>query len=196
MNCISDEANAGGATPSAAANRDDTVRNTQVWDVTIRLFHWLLVVAFVITWMTGDDFEDLHQIAGYLIVGLLVVRVVWGFAGTCHARFSDFVYPTSVIASYLVDMARFRAKRYLGHNPAGGVMVIALLVLLIATSATGIMMTTDAYWGFKWVEEAHEIAANLTVVLIGLHLVGVLAASVQHRENLLTAMITGRKRRE
>ena len=101
-----------------------------------------------------------------------------------------------VVIRNLIDTMRFRARRSLGHSPAGGVMVLALMVILAATCTTGIMLTTDTYWGFKWVEDAHETVANLTVVLIGLHLAGVSLASLMHRENLVTAMITGRKRRE
>jgi cytochrome b len=111
-------------------------------------------------------------------------------------RFSDFVYRPSTVISYLIDTAHLRARRYVGHNPAGGAMVIALLVMLAMTCATGIMMTIDAYWGVEWLEEVHEVAANLTVVLVGFHLAGVFVVSVEHRENLLKAMITGRKLRE
>jgi cytochrome b len=87
-----------------------------------------------------------------------------------------------------------RAKRYLGHNPAGGAMVIALLAALAVVTGTGVMMTTDAFWGLEWVEELHEIAVNLTLGLIALHILGVILASLEHGENLVMAMITGRKR--
>lgn len=193
MSAFTEKDAGGGAMPPAAKcpGRDSTVR---VWDPVVRLFHWSLVVAFVVAWFTGDELKELHEAAGYTIVGLLVVRLIWGFVGTSHARFADFVYRPSTVVAYLVDTARLRAKRYLGHNPAGGMMVLALLLMLAVTAATGIMTTTDAFWGVKWVEEAHEFAANLTVVLVGLHLAGVLVASAEHRENLVRAMITGRKR--
>jgi cytochrome b len=89
-----------------------------------------------------------------------------------------------------------RAKRYLGHNPAGGVMVVALLLAISGIATTGYMMTTDAYWGVEWVEEAHGTLVNLTLALIGLHIAGVILASIEHKENLARAMITGRKRAE
>lgn len=195
MAAFNAKATAGGSMPPAVAptNISPTVR---VWDPLVRLFHWSLVGAFVIAWATGDELQALHELAGYAIVGLLIMRVIWGFVGTVHARFSDFVHRPSTVIGYLVDTLRLRAKRYLGHNPAGGAMVIALLVMLAITCATGILMTTDAFWGIEWVEEIHEFAANLTVVLVGLHLVGVFVASVEHRENLVKAMITGRKRSE
>jgi cytochrome b len=168
----------------------------RVWDPLVRLFHWSLVIAFTVAWLTGDELQEVHEIAGYVIVGLVGFRLLWGIVGTAHARFIDFVYRPAAVIRYLIDMARLRAKRYVGHNPAGGAMVIALLAMLGVICATGIMMTTDAYWGVEWVENAHEVAANVTLILVGLHLVGVFAASLEHRENLVRAMVTGRKRSE
>jgi cytochrome b len=94
------------------------------------------------------------------------------------------------------DMSRFRARRYIGHNPAGAAMVLALLLALAATVVTGVMMTTDAFWGAQWVEDLHGILANVTVGLVLLHVAGVLFASFEHGENLVAAMVTGRKRAE
>lgn len=196
MSAFNEKAVGGGAIPPAAAAEPGAGSTTRVWDPVVRLFHWSLVAAFLVAWLTGDELKALHEAAGYVIVGLLVVRILWGFVGTPHARFTDFVYRPSTVLAYLVDTVRLRAKRYIGHNPAGGMMVLALLLMLAVTAATGIMTTTDAFWGVKWVEEAHEFAANLTVVLVGLHLAGVLVASAEHRENLVRAMITGRKRSE
>lgn len=159
----------------------------------MRVFHWSLVVAFVIAWATGDELQGLHEVTGYTIVGLLVIRLIWGFIGTRHARFSDFVYQPSTVIGHLRDTLRFRAKRYMGHNPAGGAMAIALMVMLAITAATGIVLTGEES---HFLEEVHEIAANLTIVLVGLHVAGVFVSSVEHRENLARAMITGRKRPE
>jgi cytochrome b len=189
------EVEAGGAQPPASADGTVVSQTVKVWDPLVRLFHWSLVAAFVTAWLTGEELQSLHLAAGYTIVGLLAVRIIWGFVGTTHARFSDFVHRPSAVIGHLLDAARFRARRYLGHNPAGGAMILALMGMLAATCVTGIMMTTDAYWGVGWVEEAHELTANLAIVFVGLHLVGVFAASVEHRENLVKAMVTGRKRR-
>lgn len=192
---FSSNSNAGGDQPPAAPVPTETKQTVPVWDPIVRLFHWSLVMAFVVAWVTGDEMQGVHEWAGYAIVGLLVIRIVWGFVGTTHARFCDFIYSPSTILGFLIDTIRLRARRYRGHNPAGGAMVIALVIMLAATAATGLMMTTDAYWGAEWVEDVHEAAANLSIVLVGLHLVGVFVASVEHRENLLRAMITGYKRR-
>jgi cytochrome b len=191
-----EEASAGGIEPPAVAARIETARVVRVWDPAVRLFHWSLVVAFIVAWFTGDELQRVHETAGYAIMVLLAFRVIWGFIGTAHARFSDFIYRPAVVFAYTLNSIRLRARRYIGHNPAGGAMVVALLATLALTCATGFMMTTDAFWGIEWVEKTHKLAANLAVVLIGLHLVGVATASVQHRENLVLAMITGRKRRQ
>ena len=177
---------AGGVTPPATV---------KVWDPFVRVFHWSLATLFLVAYVTGDDAEQVHIAAGYVIAGLVASRVVWGFVGPCHARFADFVRSPRQVLGYLRDMALFRAPRHVGHNPAGGAMILALLVMLTGTAITGIMMTTDAYWGAKWVEEVHEAFANLTVGLIVLHVLGVLLAGVAHGENLVKSMITGRKRR-
>jgi len=176
------------AVEEAAAG--DTVR---VWDPLVRIFHWSLVVLFTAAWLTGDEIDWLHEWLGYAIVGLVAIRVAWGFIGTRHARFSDFMCGPSKVVSHLAEMTRLRARRYLGHNPAGGAMVIALLAMLATTTGTGILMTA-VYPKVHWLEEVHEVAANLTLILVGLHVAGVVLASFEHRENLVKAMFTGRKR--
>lgn len=194
MAAMIEEAEAGGAmSPAEAASAG--VGTVRVWDPLVRLFHWGLVIAFVTAWATGDEMRSVHTTIGYVIVGLLVVRVIWGMVGTRHARFADFVYRPSTVVRYLFDATQLRARRYLGHNPAGGAMAIGLMVMIAAICTTGIMMTTDAFFGLRWVREAHELAVNLTILLVGLHLAGVAFASFEHRENLVKSMITGRKRR-
>lgn len=176
---------AGGATPPVTV---------KVWDPFVRLFHWTLLTLFVIAFVTGDEVERLHIAAGYGIAALLALRLVWGFIGPHNARFSSFVRSPRAVLAYLRDVANFRAPRLLGHNPAGGAMIVLLLAALIGTSVTGYMMTTDAYWGAKWVEKVHEALAHGTLILVGLHVLGVAASSLLHHENLVKAMWTGRKR--
>ncbi len=112
----------------------------KVWDPLVRLFHWALVAAFTIAYLTEDDWLDLHVFAGYTVAGLIAFRLLWGFVGSQHARFSDFVYSPANIIAYLKDMLALRAKRYIGHNPAGGAMVLALLLSLAATTLSGMQV--------------------------------------------------------
>ena len=109
-----------------------------VWDPLVRLFHWSLVSAFFIAYFTEDDLLDLHVYAGYFIAGLLSFRLIWGFVGSRHARFSDFVKRPGEVWAYLKSLLTLHPKRYLGHNPAGGAMVIGLLVSLLLTTLSGV----------------------------------------------------------
>jgi cytochrome b len=191
-----DTVQAGGAMPPARPAKQ-TIVSTQtvpVWDLFIRIFHWSLVALFIIAFITGDEIESIHVSAGYAIAGLVVLRVAWGLIGSRHARFSDFVTSPNGTLDYMHKAIRGRAPRYLGHNPAGALMTLTLLGILIAISVTGYMMTTDAYWGAEWVENLHRGLVYTTLGLIVLHVAGVLATSFTHRENLVKAMITGRKR--
>ena len=172
----------------------------QVWDPLVRVFHWALVAAFAAAYLTEDDLMTVHTYAGYLIIGLLAFRLIWGFIGARHARFSDFVYSPARVLGYLTDMVRGRQRHYLGHNPAGGAMILMLLASLIATVATGLpllgaedgAMVAGAEAEELW-EEAHEFFANFTLFLVVIHVTGVLVGGWLHRENLVRAMITGRK---
>jgi cytochrome b len=176
---------AGGAMPPATV---------KVWDPFVRIFHWSLVALFAFAFLTGDEWQKPHELAGYVIAGLVAARIVWGFVGSRHARFSTFVRSPNQVFRFLSATARFSAPRYLGHNPAGAAMILALLAAIGVIATTGYMMTTDAYWGVEWVEEVHELAAWGALGLIALHLAGVVAASLEHSENLVRAMVTGRKR--
>ena len=165
-----------------------------VWDPLIRIFHWSLVALFSFAFATGDEWDSAHELAGYLIAGLVTGRIVWGFVGPRYARFADFMYRPARVLSYLQESVKLRAPRFLGHNPAGGAMVVTLLVAIAAIAGSGYLMTTDAYWGVSWLEQLHKVVAFGTLGLIGLHVTGVVLASIEHKENLVGAMFTGRKR--
>jgi cytochrome b len=166
----------------------------KVWDPLVRIFHWSLVMIFLVAWLSADEWDRLHEWAGYAVLGLIAFRVVWGAIGTRYARFYNFIYGQDTVIGYLKDVCSLRAKRYLGHNPAGGLMVIVLLVMLSVLSGSGYMLTVDAFRGAEWLEEAHEVIANLALALVGLHVLGVIFTSLQHGENLVRSMFTGRKR--
>lgn len=181
------------ATETGRATRPASIK---VWDPFVRLFHWSLVSFFTIAWITADEWDRIHEIMGYAVAVLVGLRIIWSIVGTRHARFSDFIYRPSTVIGYLKDSLHMKARRYLGHNPAGGTMVVVLLLCLVAVSATGFMLTMDAYWMVEWVEELHEAAANLTLALVVVHVGGVIFSSVEHKENLVRSMITGLKRRD
>lgn len=182
-------------------------RMIKVWDPFVRLFHWSLVGAFIVSWMTEDEWMTLHANAGYLIAVLLLLRTVWGLIGTRYARFSDFVASPAKVLRYLKDIFYFRAKRTIGHNPAGGAMIVALLISLLVTASTGMLaygaeglgplaelFFSRASYGSEFFEEVHEFFANLTLLLVVVHLAGVLFGTLLHQENLVRSMITGKKR--
>jgi cytochrome b len=176
-----------------------------VWDSFVRLFHWSLVVGFTIAYLTEDDLLNVHVWAGYVVGTLIVARVVWGFIGSRHARFSDFVYDPATTLRYVRDLILFRAERHLGHSPGGGAMVMILLLFLAATVMTGLvayggdhqagplagMFTKDTG---EAMEEVHAAIANITLALILAHIAAVVLASFVFRENLVRAMVTGYKR--
>ncbi|MCB1351909.1 MAG: cytochrome b/b6 domain-containing protein [Rhodobacteraceae bacterium] len=171
----------------------DGAQGVRVWDPLVRLFHWVTVLCFTGAFLFEKP-RDLHEALGYTVAGALAIRVIWGFIGTRHARFGDFVPKPSTFFGYIGAALRGRERRYLGHNPAGGAMVVALMVMLATVTLTGWLQTTDAFWGVDWVEEVHEAAANLTLGLVCLHIAGVVLESLRHGENLVKAMITGVKR--
>jgi len=179
----------------------------RVWDPFVRIFHWSLVLTFTIAWLSGDELEVLHINAGYAVLGLVLLRIVWGFVGTHHARFRDFIYPPAEVKGFLKDTVMQRARRYLGHNPAGGMMIILMLVSLVITTVTGIayygiedgagplaMLAGIPEAGEEMLEEVHEFFANLMVLLVVVHVIGVVIESQFHHESLIRAMLTGRKR--
>ncbi|CAN5470237.1 cytochrome b/b6 domain-containing protein [soil metagenome] len=168
---------------------------TRVWDPLVRIFHWSLVLSFASAWITSDWRSDAHIWAGYAAAALICVRLLWGFQGTPYARFAQFVRSPRQVAKYLLAILKHCEARYIGHNPAGGAMVLALLAGLAATAATGWMMTTDAYFGEDWVQTVHSVCAHGVLALILVHVAGVALASVRHRENLVAAMVTGQKRK-
>ena len=188
----------------------DNNHGVRTWDLLIRIFHWTLVAAFFTAYLVEDDWIRLHVLSGYTVLGLLLFRLIWGVIGTRHARFSSFVCSPSRTLAYLKDVIAFRARRYPGHNPAGGAMIIALLISLAATAVTGIalygyaefsgplasLMRNMPEWPGGVLEAAHEFCADFTLLLVVLHLAGVILTSLQHGENLVLSMFTGTKQKE
>ena len=163
----------------------------RVWDAFVRVAHWTLVSSVIAAWFARGA---PHEWLGYAALVVVLLRIGWGLIGPRFARFSQFVRGLSPTLAYASRVLGRREERYLGHNPLGGWMIVGLLSILILVSASGWLATTDRYWGVEWVQELHEALADLLVALALLHIGGVVYSSLRHRENLVGAMFTGRKR--
>lgn len=163
-----------------------------VWDPYLRIFHWLLVLCFILAQITADDFPSIHEYSGYGILALITFRVIWGVVGPHTARFSTFWPSPSRLIRHISELINGNHTPGLGHNPAGAWMVFALLGTLFLTGLSGYASQTDMFWGVEWIEETHEFLGEATLILVGIHIVAVLLMSVFERRNLVMAMITGR----
>lgn len=164
-----------------------------VWDAPVRVFHWLMVVSFAGAYLTAESerWRLMHVTLGYTMAGLVAFRIVWGIVGTTHARFADFVRGPAAVVRYVRHLIGRRPDHYAGHNPAGALAIVALLALTLVVAATGWAIFNDA--GGEWLEEAHEVAANVMLTIVGVHIAGVLLGTWLHHDNLIGAMISGRK---
>ena len=162
-----------------------------VWDAFVRLAHWTLVSCVIAAWFARGA---PHEWLGYAALVIVLLRIGWGIVGPRYARFAQFVRGPSPMLAYAGRVLGRKEERYLGHNPLGGWMIVALLAMLALVSASGWLATTDRYWGVEWVQDLHEGLADVLAGLALVHLGGVAYASVRHRENLVGAMLTGRKR--
>lgn len=217
------------------------IKTVKVWDPLVRIGHWTLVAAFFAAYFSEDDLMSVHIWAGYIVGAYVIIRIVWGLIGSRYARFSHFVYSPGKIIGYLKQLAAGKAQHYIGHNPAGGAMVVALLLSLSVTAFTGLklyavednkgplamiaasssvenqvqtaaaVVTTEEEEnegeesegienegeseeaGEEFWEELHETFANLTLLLVLLHVVGVVVSSRIDKEKLVKAMLTGKK---
>ncbi len=164
-----------------------------VWDAPTRVFHWLLALSFAGAFLTGDSerWRDIHLLLGYTLVGLIAFRVIWGLIGTRYARFRAFLFRPGEVWQYLRSLLTRSPRHYLGHNPAGSLAIFLLLALGLVTGLSG-----WAYYGDlsgEWLGELHEGAAFAMLAVVFVHIAGVTVSSLLHRENLIRAMITGRK---
>ena len=184
------------AAPSETIEGKDLQSETQVlvWDRVVRYFHWTVVAGCVLDLAVFTDGKGAHRFIGYIVALALIIRVAWGFVGAGHARFDNFVPSRAKLGEYLKALAQGHAPRFLGHNPAGAVMMLALMVLLAGVSLTGWMLTLDANFGNETLEDLHGALANSIFVFAGLHVAAALFESWKHGENLVRSMITGRKR--
>jgi cytochrome b len=167
------------------------MRSILVWDIPTRLFHWLFAISFAVAFATAEigDLAVVHVFTGLLALGLVVYRVIWGLVGSRYARFSSFLFSPSAALKHLLETVRGKAERHVGHNPAGSWAIYFLLTLGLAIGFSGLTML----FAGEQVEEVHEVLAIVTLNIALLHIIGVVVASLKHRENLPRSMVTGRK---
>lgn len=179
------------ATAPSAGRRAGSIA---VWDPVVRVFHWLVVAGFIANMFLNEEGKLVHRWVGYTILTAVLVRLIWGFVGSTHARFADFIPNPARLWSYVRSLLNRREPRYIGHNPAAAIMMLTLILLLVVTGVTGWMQGLDAFWGVLWVQTLHKVAAYTILALAAVHVLAAVRESVRHRENLIWSMITGRKR--
>lgn len=164
-----------------------------VWDAPTRVFHWLLAASFAGAFLTAESerLRDVHVMLGYTLFGLIGFRLVWGFVGSRHARFSDFAYGPRRVIAYLKSLFSGSPEHHLGHNPAGAVAIFLMLGLGVALAVSGLATFYEV--GGDWLEEFHEGVANTMLAVVAIHVAGVFLSSLLHRENLVRSMVTGYK---
>jgi len=181
----------------------------KIWDMPVRLFHWSLVLGFVLAYVSAEiGILDAHVLIGYFLIALFVFRILWGFIGSQYSRFRSFMFSPAETLGYVKAIRAGKATHYYGHNPAGALMVFGLLALLASISMSGLVtlavidyegpllflanqVSDDTSYLFR---HAHDFFVDVALLLIPLHLLGVIAGSIQHKENLARSMVTGMKK--
>lgn len=169
------------------------MQSVKVWDPLVRVFHWTLVTCFALNALVLDTESDAHIIVGYVIIGLVIFRVLWGFGGSRYARFKSFPPSMSGAVEQVTDIATGRKRIHVGHTPLGALMIYNLLLTLAVIGASGYAMTTDMFWGVEWPEELHEAAVSWAEISVVLHIAAVIWESRRTGINLPRAMVTGAK---
>lgn len=186
-----------------------TVRRVKVWDGWIRLFHWSVVMLLAVSWVsikTGN--AEVHYLSGYAVLTLLLFRIAWGVAGSDTARFARFLRSPLAGLRHLAGFRRREPDTEIGHNAAGGWMVLVLLALLLVQAATGLFANHEPGFSYDahgplalavsdktsaWLTGVHHINFNLILVAVGLHVLAVVAYQVVKGHDLIGPMITGFK---
>lgn len=167
-----------------------------VWPPLVRATHWAMAASVLTAFFTGHGGGALHEWAGYVAFAAVVLRIVLGFAGSGYVKFSSFVFGPRIVSGYVASLFDKTPDHYIGHNPLGGWMILALLTVSFIAASSGVLYITDAYWGDPLVGGTHEATGEAIIWLAALHVLGVIVASALHRENLIAAMIHGYKLRK
>lgn len=165
----------------------------KVWDRVVRIAHWSLATLVIFNFI-NEGGDQLHRYAGYATTCIVLARIVWGFTGSRYARFSDWWPSPSRVKTYIRLKRKGEAPRHIGHNPLGALMMLFLMALVLNQGVTGYLLGTDQFFGEEWLENWHVLSADMFMVAVGLHVLGALAESWKHKENLPAAMVHGYKR--
>jgi len=185
--------------------RQQTQARRLVWDLPLRLFHWLLVLSMIASYTTaklGFDWMQWHFYLGYWTLGLVVFRILWGFFGPRHARFGSFIHRPSAVWLYLRGMFNRESPRTIGHNPVGGLMVLLMLALLAIQATTGLFTTDDVVWSGPYypavssstastLSSIHSLNFNIILGAVGLHIAAIVFYGLYKRQNLVVPMLHG-----
>ena len=165
----------------------------KVWDPLVRLLHWSLVVLFTSNALFTDPESRTHRMVGFMIVGLLALRLFWGLAGTEYARFSSFPPSPRAAIGQVREMLGWQSRAHAGHSPLGALMIYNLILTIGLIALSGWMMTTNRWFGIEWVEELHEAAVTWAEISVVAHIAAVFVESLRLRINLPKSMVTGYK---
>jgi cytochrome b len=168
-------------------------RETPVWDIVTRVFHWSLVVAFCTAQVTAEEWDPVHEYVGYVVLSLVAFRIVWGLVGPQNVRFREFVKSPGMIMTHVANIWTGRHTAEAGHNPAGGAMVIVLLAWLALTGLTGWLSVTISGDFAESLEELHEFLGEFSWLLVLVHITGVILMSFVERQDLARSMFDGKK---
>ncbi|KHD89780.1 MAG: hypothetical protein OM95_01525 [Bdellovibrio sp. ArHS] len=169
-------------------------KRVYVWDLFVRVFHWTLVLCIFLNYFITEEGDTVHEVIGYVAAGFVTARIIWGFIGSPHVRFKNWLVGPVAVFHYLRDYKN--RKAYLSHNPIAGWVMLFLMSCVIGLGITGFMMGTDAYFGEEWVEQLHEIIANVMMAGVAMHVAGVLLASYHEKQNLVASMVHGYKKQD
>jgi len=165
-----------------------------VWDMPVRVFHWLLVICFAGAWLTSESerLAMIHYAFGYTACLLVLIRLVWGLVGTRYARFTQFLKSPRAVLGHFLAMLRGHPHHDVGHNPAGGLVMFALMLLILLIGFTGYLTVKEFLGGF--VSEIHEAVASIALAIVVVHIIAAIGMSVIEKQNLVRSMVTGKKK--
>lgn len=188
-------------------NSNQTEKKRLVWDLPLRLFHWLLLLALATQWLTAEVLEgynQLHSIVGYITLGLIAFRLTWGFIGSTYARFSDFLYSPKAVLAYIKDLFTVRKQQYTGHNPLGGLLVPAVLIIVGLQAVSGLFVSDEIFHSGPYyqsineqvtdvMEWLHHNLFDLLLVLVAFHIFAIFWYQIKLKKNLIKPMVDGHK---